>query len=472
MKKTYELNRLLNPRKIAVIGATEKEGKIGNIIFQFLLHSRRRLFPVNPQEEVIFGHKAYNHIRSLPDNIDLAIITLSAEKAVTAAQEIAEKKTPYIIIVAGGFGEAGPEGKKLEERLGDIVKQYKCRILGPNSLGIFLPKEKIDTIFVEHGDRALANGGSVACILQSGSVGVEALGYASNTGFGMRAFIGLGNKIDLTEIDFLQYFKDDADTNCIAFYLENIERGKLFLEEAGKVTPEKPIIILKAGRTSAGSVAVSSHTGKLSGRDDVISGALKQYGIQRVFDDEELCDAAKTLSSLPLPSSNRVAVLTPAGGYGVMCTDYIEKSEPRAALKMAQLKEETKMRIKESTFPFASCNNPVDITASATNRMIGDSMDALLDDENVDIIICIAFFAPQGITDELIDIISERVRGSAKPIIVFSQYGPFTDRILKNFYNAGVTGFPSVYRAVRSARYLVERKDILNKIKNNVPIAS
>lgn len=467
MNTCPDLTSLIDPKKIAVIGATEKPGKIGEIIFKLLLYSKRRLFPVNPKEDVVFGHKVYESIDTLPDNIDLALITISAENAVNATEEAAKKGIPFIILVAGGFGEAGKEGKKLEKRLQNIIAGYSSRILGPNSLGIFMPRENIDTIFVEHGDKALAGGGGVACILQSGSVGVEALGYASNTGFGMRAFIGLGNKCDLNEIDFLRHFKDDEQTNCIAFYLENIENGRDFLEEAKKVTYTKPVIVLKAGRTAAGAQAVSSHTGKLAGSDNVVSGAFKQYGIQRVFDDEELCDAAKTLSSLPVPKGNRIAVLTPAGGYGVMSTDYIEKVDPRAEITMAVLNEKTKERIKECTYPFASCNNPVDITASADNAMFGGSLDALIADDNVDIIMCIAFFAPPGITDELIDIISERVKSSNKPIIVFSQYGPFTDGILKNFYNNGVIGFPSIYRAVRAARFLVERRNILALMNNN-----
>ncbi len=459
------LKHLLNPARIAVIGATETRDRVGRIIFECLMKSGLELFPVHPEADKIFGYRVFHSVEELPDNIDMAVITIAAEKAVFSAEKCGKKGIPCVIVVAGGFGEAGPEGKRLEELLKDVPGKYNTRILGPNSLGIFLPEEGIDTIFVEHGDKALADGGGVACIVQSGSVGVEAPGYASNTGFGMRAFVGLGNKCDLNEIDFLRYFGKDKKTACIAFYLENIENGRDFLEEAKRVTKEKPVVVLKAGRTSSGAMAVSSHTGKLAGSDNVVSGAFRQYGIQRVFDDEELCDASKTLSMLPPAPGNRVAVLTPAGGYGVMCTDYIEKRGVSFPLRMAKLSDKTKAIIREKTFKFASCSNPVDITASADDRMFAAALDALIEDEGVDIVICISFFAPPGITDLLEKLISERVKKSPKPVIVFSQYGPFTDRHLRAFHDAGVVGFPSIFRTVRAARFLVERAEIVSRIE-------
>lgn len=464
MDKRASLKRLLDPKKIAVIGASKSKNKVGGIIFRRLLGSRRRLFPVNPKEIVIEGHKVISDIRSLPENIDLAIITISAAAAVKSVEMCIKKGIPNYIIVAGGFGEVGAEGRALEKQLTNLAKENHVNILGPNSLGIFLPDENIDTIFVEHGDRSLDKKGRVACIVQSGSVGVEALGYASNTGYGMRAFVGLGNKCDLDEIDFLHYFARDEKTNCLGFYLENIERGRQFLTAAKEAAREKPVVVLKAGRTQTAVSAVSSHTGKLAGSDNVISGALKQFGIQRVYDDEEFCDATKVLSMLSDAPGNRVAVLTPAGGYGVMCTDFIEKRDSRVPLKMAKLSQDTKKRIKEATFPFAACENPVDITASADDRMFSESLDALIEDDGVDIIICITFFAPPGITENLIDIIAGKIKKSNKPVIVFTKYGPFTDNSIKSLYYAGVVAYPSVGRAVRAARFLVERTKIKQRL--------
>lgn len=464
MGKKISLIRLIDPKKIAVIGASNSKGKVGQIVFERLLDSRRRLYPVNPKETVISGIKVFPNIEALPGDIDLAVITISAKASVNAVESCAKKNIPFAIIVAGGFGEIGGQGKILEEKLKTISRESGIRLLGPNSLGIFLPDENIDTIFVEHGDKALDPGGKVACIVQSGSVGVEALGYASNTGFGMRAFIGLGNKCDLDEIEFLKYFGKEEKTNCLAFYLESIEKGREFLETAKDIAIIKPIVVLKAGRTETAISAVSSHTGKLAGSDNVISGAFKQYGIQRVYDDEEFCDASKVLSMLPTVSGNRIAILTAAGGYGVICTDYVEKHDKRAVLKMAELSKVTKQKILDSTFEFSACNNPVDITASADDRMFKESLEALVNDDGVDIVICIAFFAPPGITENLIDIVADIIKNYSKPIIVFTKYGPFTDNCLRNFFYAKVPGFPSIGRAVRAARFLVERAQIEEKL--------
>jgi acyl-CoA synthetase (NDP forming) len=285
----------------------------------------------------------------------------------------------------------------------------------------------------------------------------------------MRAFVGLGNKCDLTELDFLRHFGKDPGSTCLAFYIESLDAGRRFLEEAREVSRSKPIVVLKAGRTLAGAQAVSSHTGRLAGSDRIIGGAFRQHGIQRALDDEELCDAAKTLAALPPAAGHRVAVVTAAGGYGVMCTDYIESPSRRASLEMARLRPETQDRIRAASFPFAACHNPVDLTASATDAMFGEAIEALLADPGVDMVLAIAFFAPPTISDALVEVIAERARTAAKPILVFTQYGPFTEPYLRRFYDRGVIGFPSVLRTVRAARFLAERAEIVQALADGAP---
>jgi acetate---CoA ligase (ADP-forming) subunit alpha len=465
MKLTTDLDSLIHPSSIAIIGATEKPGRIGRIIFENLERSGCTLHPVNPKETQVRGHNTFAAPSDLPDNVDLAIITIGAAPAVDAAEACAQRGIPQIVVVAGGFSETGEEGKELERRLAAIPTSFGSRVLGPNTLGIFLPEENLDTIFVEHGDVALAGGGGVAFITQSGSVGVEALGMASNTGFGMRAFVGLGNKCDLGELEFLQYFAEDDNTTCLAFYIESLDSGRQFLEAAMKTSRFKPVIVLKAGRTAAGASAVSSHTGRLAGSDRLVEGALRQFGILRAFDDEELYDAAKTLATLPPAKGNRVAIVTPAGGYGVMGADHVETHhQGRSTLRMAELLSKTRARIKKTSLPFASCLNPVDLTAGANDEMFGSAIDALLEDDGVDIIICAAFFAPWAITDQLLHVVADRIKHASKPVIVFTKYGPFTEEFLHRFHDAGVVGFPSITRAVRAARFLVERADTLKAL--------
>jgi acyl-CoA synthetase (NDP forming) len=461
------LERLFKPKAIAVIGVSKKEGNIGRIIFERLVPSLRKLYPVHPKEPDVLGYKTYPNVAALPEGIDVAVVATRASAAVATAEACAVKGIPFLIVVAGGFGETGDQGLELEKRLLRIPEKYETRILGPNSLGLFVPSERLDTIFVEHGDKALSRGGGIAFITQSGSVGVEALGLASNSGYGMRAFVGLGNKCDLDELDFLHYFSRDPETACLAFYLENFAHGRHFLESARCVAPHKPVIVLKAGRTKAGARAVASHTGRLAGMDAVVSGAFRQYGIQRATDDEELCDASKCLAMLSPAPGPRIAVLTPAGGFGVMCADYIEADQRGIKLTMAQLAPRTVRRIREASFLFAACNNPVDLTASADDGMFGHSLEALLEDDGVDMVICTAFFAPPAISDNLIREIADRARRSPKPVITVTQYGPFTDLYLRRFHDAGVVGFPSISRAVRAARFLVERACILSALERS-----
>lgn len=461
MNITEELRPLFYPKSVAVIGASNNTGKVGNIILGVLKKTVKKLYPVHPKAEEILGLKVFNRIEDLPDNISIAIITIRADQAVEAVRSCAKKGIKIVVIVSGGFGETGREGTDLENDLLSIHKEYEIRIMGPNSLGIFLPETGLDTIFVEHGDKALSGGGGIAFITQSGSVGTEALGLASNAGYGMRAFIGLGNKVDLTETDFLEYFAEDKETNCLAFYSESIDDGKIFLEKAREVSKKKAIVILKAGRTEAGQSAVSSHTGKLAGSDKVVSGAFRQYGIQRAYDEEEIVDASKTLSMLNVPKGNRVAVISAAGGYGVMCTDYIEQKDTRIKLHLAEFTEETEKRLNEVNLSFASTHNPIDITASAGDEIYLDTLDAVLKDEGVDIVICLTFFTPPAITKDLVKKISKKILEFEKPVITFAQYGPFTYKYLKEFYDMGIVGFSSVYRTVRAARFLVERNNIL-----------
>ena len=224
-----DLCALFSPRAIAVVGASERAGSVGRIIFEGLRRTQRRLFAVHPGARTVLGYPAVASPSELPGEVDLAVVAVGSRPAVAAAEQCAAAGVPYIIVVAGGFAETGPEGAALEARLKAIPQRWPSRILGPNSLGIFVPAERLDTIFVEHGDKALAGGGGIAFVTQSGSVGVEALGLASNTGYGMRAFVGLGNKCDLNELDFLDHFAADRPTRCLAFYLESIDgRPPLF----------------------------------------------------------------------------------------------------------------------------------------------------------------------------------------------------------------------------------------------------
>ena len=464
MESTVNLERLFSPRAVAVVGATAKAGRVGRIIFEMLMRSERPVYPVHHSEITILGQPVFKKVEDLPSDVDLAVIATGAETTVEIAEACGRRNIPIIIPIAGGFSETGDEGRILEERLRRIAQDYGTRILGPNTLGIFAPKERIDTIFVEHGDRSLGQGGGVAFITQSGSVGVEALGIESNIGFGLRAFVGLGNKIDLDEVDFLNYFADDIQTTCVALYVESLPNGRDFLESATRVAQKKPVVALKAGRTASAAAAVSSHTGQLAGSDRVVDAAFRQYGIQRAFDEEQLCDAARVLSVVQPPSGNRVAIISPGGGYGVMATDEVEAAGNAVPLVMATLSGKTETAIREVVPPYASVHNPVDLSTAATDDITITAVSAVLEDDGVDIVLCMALFAPPGISDGLIRRIGILVSDASKPVIVVSQFGPFSDGHISRLYDHGVIGYPSVARGVRAVRWLVERAQIEERL--------
>ncbi len=466
----HDLDRLLSPASVAVVGATESAGKPGRRVTESLLRSGVKVFPVHPTRELVLGRKAFPGLRELPETPDLVVVAVAAATAVEAAAAAVAIRVPYVIVLAGGFGESGEEGRRLERRLGEIVTGSGTRLLGPNTLGIQVPGG-VDTIFVEHSREGLtpaipaaaipaaATPTGVAVISQSGSVAVEALAAAAGHGFPLRCFVGLGNAIDLGTTEFLDHFAGDPGTSCICVYLEHLGEGRLLLEAARRAAARKPVFFLKAGRTKAGAAAVASHTGRLAGSDRVVDGALRQHGIQRAADDEALTDAARVVSYARPAHGNRVAVITPAGGYGVMCVDAI-----KAPLELASLSSRTEERLREICLPFAAVHNPVDLTAGVDTDAFADAVNAVIADPQVDILIVLAFFAPDGIGDDLVDRIAASARASDKSLLVFCRFGARTDEYCRAFTDRGLAAFDSLSRTVCAARALVERSRIVGAV--------
>lgn len=440
-----------------MVGASATPGRVGRIILELLLGGRRPVYPVHPTEREILGKPVYSRIDDLPGDVDLAVIAMGAERATAAAEQCCARGIPFVIPVAGGFGEIGERGRALEARLVAAASRSGSRILGPNTLGILAPHLELDTLFVDHPRDLLAPGGGVAFITQSGSVGTEALAVAAAIGFGLRAFVGLGNACDLDAIDMVTHFAEDGGASCVALYSETFTDGRAFVEACRKASQRKPVVALKTGRTAAGARAASSHTGRLAGSDALVTGAFRQHGIQRALDEEHLFDAARTLAFAPEPAGPRVAVVTPGGGYGVLAADLIEATDGWPALEMTELSRNTEKRLRDALPAFASAKNPVDITASATDDMFVAALEAVLDDPAVDMVLCIALFAPPGITDALVERIAALERQRDKPLLLVAQRGSQTNEVLRRFFASGAIGFPSTHRGVRAARALWER---------------
>ncbi len=464
-----ELDRLFCPRRVAVIGATETLNKPGCIVLRQLLAAGIETYPVNPTKDTVLGLTAYKSLAAVPETPDVAVVAVPASAAVSAVKECARIEVPFVIVLAGGFAETDDAGKELESCLRQVVDKTETRLLGPNTLGIQNPATGFDTVFVEHAvdglrmsDQSSGSGG-VVFVSQSGSVGVEALGAASIHGLPLRAFVGLGNAVDLRVYDFVEHVGSMPAVSALAVYLEHLAEGRPLLESAQRVMQELPVFFLKAGRTAAGAAAAASHTGRLAGSDAVVNGALSQYGIQRVQDDEELIDAMRAACYAKIPANNRVAIVTSAGGYGVMGADYIETKRGSQTLRLAKFTKTTEESLRSVILSFASPHNPVDLTAGADTKGFVDAVNIVLHDPEVDILIAYCFFAPVNIGDDLVDGIADCAKKSNKTVLVFAHFGARTDEYCKRFTELGLAAYPALDRTIRAARILVERAALLKR---------
>jgi acyl-CoA synthetase (NDP forming) len=452
-----DLQPFFAPRSVVVYGAVHDIEKPAGRVFSLLRRCGRPVYAVHPTLQAAGDFPVYRSASELPEAPHLAVLAVSAGHCEAALMDALAAGAKGVIAVASGFGETGASGLRAEHRLVTLCRRKGARLLGPNTLGVFVPSMRLDTLFVEHGDRSLLVGGPIAVVSQSGSVGVEALGHASCSGFGLRAFVGLGNKADISELDMAEWFARDAGTGVLGFYLEDLVDARAFLRTLEKVCQAKPVVLLKGGRTAEGARAAASHTGSLAGSGGVAKGAWRQYGIHQVRDDQEFCDVCKALSLCPPMAGDRVAVVTPAGGYGVMAADIIGSLSGPAALRMAELEPDTAERLRNVLLPFASPDNPVDLTAACTDETYERVLDILVEAPEVDALLVVAFFAPEGVSSRLVSILASRTRLSKKPIVVFSLHGPFTEQHLLDFHDRGVAAFGSMSRSVAALAALRDR---------------
>jgi len=377
MAKNNNLEVFFNPKSIAVIGASNHSGKVGNdIINNVKKNFSGQIFPINPKETEIIGLPAFAQINQLPVVPDLTIIVIPAAAVPAEVEAAAQYGCQNFIIISAGFKETGQAGQDLENQLKQLKEKYHLRILGPNCLGYISSSPKINASF----SAIFPKTGNIAFISQSGALGTAILDLAQAQQVGFSYFVSFGNKADINELDLLEYFSDHKKTKVIMVYLENITNGQKFIELCQKITKKKPIIILKAGKTEKGSQAVSSHTGVLAGSSQAYSAAFKQCGVIEADDVEDFFDLAKGLSRQKPPAGNRVAIITNAGGPGVIMTDLL----PRFGLEAAELSLEIKEKLKANLPVAANINNPVDILGDALADRYGFALETVLPDDNID----------------------------------------------------------------------------------------
>ncbi len=403
-----DLDAIFSPQSVAVIGASSKPGKVGHDIFANILKGNYKgtLYPVNPNAKSILSVRAYPSIMDVPDDVDLAIIILPPKFAMKAVEDAVEKKVKAIVIVSAGFREVGGQGLEMENRIAAICKKAGVRLVGPNCLGVInpLPSVSLNASFAVR----MPASGDISFISQSGALCTAVLDFAADRDFGFSKFISIGNKADVDELDLLRYLHEDIDTRVIMVYLEELRRGREFIDIVKEITSGNrptPIIVIKSGRTSAGAQAAASHTGSLSGSEAIYNAIFQQAGIIRVDSIDELFDFAtafayKSESALgkltrKVPRGNRVAIVTNAGGPGILATDITMSS----GLRLAEFQEETIDELA-SHLPFtANLRNPVDIIGDAAQDRYKDALGAVINDDGVDGALVI--LTPQSMTNAL-----------------------------------------------------------------------
>lgn len=466
------LNSLLNPNSVVVFGVSEQEGKAGNSVVKQLLDGSVRVYGINPKGGTLYGSTIYRTVAELPEVPDLAIIALPAELAPEATRACARREIGAVIVIAGGFGEVGEEGRKLEQELKDAIAGTRTRILGPNTLGVLIPRLKLDTVFLPSSHLRRPNPGNIALISQSGSGVMGALDVGSFYGVGISAFVGLGNRIDVNENELIEYFAEDPNTSAIGIYLESFVDADKFIEVCKKVSPKKPIVLVKAGRSSAGAKAVALHTGSLAGSDRVTGGVLNQLGVIRAYDDEDLLDTARALSHGKPLNGRRVAILTGGGGTGVMIADYVEAKEKGIAASLAKLDPVIEARLAEMALPFASVHNPIDLTPAASNDMYAEAIEILQDDPGVDVIIACLMYHSAARNDYLTEKICHWGKHGKKPLIVAAIGSETTMEASRQMEAAGVLALPSFWRAVKAVDVLAQRAEFLRQVNLQKEVVS
>lgn len=375
-----QLKQFFSPRSIAVIGASNTIGKVGYDIMQNLLNSYKgEIIPINPKDGEICGKKAYTSIAKVPAVPDLAIIVIPAAAVLKEVESCGKKGCRNLVIISSGFKEVGSEGAELETKLVELAQKYKMRILGPNCLGYIATSPAVNASFAAPFDKK----GNVAFLSQSGALGTAILDTAEAQKMGLSYFVSLGNKSDIGELDLLEYFAEDKKTKVILAYLESISDGQKFIETARRVSKKKPIIVLKSGKTAEGGRAVSSHTGSLAGAAEVYSAAFKQAGVIEAEDVMDFFNLAEGFSYQNYPTGNRVAILTNAGGPGILLTDTLADN----GLQLAKLSDATQAKLKKALPPASNIYNPVDVLGDALADRYGAAFEILLQDKNIDSII-------------------------------------------------------------------------------------
>lgn len=446
------LRALLSPRRVAVVGATDREGAIGRLLLENLADYGGEVVPVTPRAEEVFGRPAPDSLADAGE-VDLAVVAVPPDAALEAVDAAGECGVEAVVVVTAGFDEAGPEGEAYARRLRRLADVHDLTLVGPNSMGVMSTASGLNATFSpRHPPR-----GSVSLVSQSGAFVTATVAAAAERGLGFRHVVSVGNKAVVDEVDLLPALADDPGTDLVVAYLEDVARGEAFVEAARSVTRDTPVVVLKSGRTEAGAAAAASHTGSLAGDDTAVDAALARAGVVRADSAEELLDYADVLAG-PAPAGDRVGIVTNAGGPGVLATDAADAT----GLPLADLAAETRERLADLLPPSASAANPVDVLGDADAERFADAADAVLADPGVDVVAVVT--TPHPLVDyaDVVAAVGRRALARDTPVVTCLMDGRLDADARRALRRYGVANYPDPSRAmdaVAAARTYRERRD-------------
>ncbi|GAB6878719.1 acetate--CoA ligase family protein [Halorubrum gandharaense] len=445
------LTDLFDPDRVAVVGATEREGSVGRAVTTNLLDDfDGEMVPVNPTKDEVFDRPCLDSVRE--SDADVAVVVVPPSIVLDVVEECGEGGVDEVVVITAGFGETGEEGADREATLAELAAEYDLDVVGPNSLGVMSTPSGLNATFGP--ENALPGG--LSFMSQSGAFVTAVLDWANDQGIGFKDVVSLGNKAVLDESDFIDHWGGDEGTDVIIGYLEGIEEGREFIETARETTADTPIVLVKSGRTSAGAEAASSHTGTLAGSERAYEAGLDQAGVIRAESVEDLFDAATILGSQPLPDTDNVAVVTNAGGPGVMATDAVGD----AGLEMASFSGETTDRLREAMPEEANVHNPVDVIGDADVDRFREALEIVLADEGVGAAMVMA--APTAVLpfDELAEAMAEAAEATDAPVAACLMGGDRTRDPKRRLQQAGIPCYFDPARAIDSLDTLAEYRDV------------
>jgi acetyltransferase len=437
------MQRMLDPKTIALIGATEVEGTVGRTIMENLMHSEgRALYPINPKHKTVFDIPCLPNIGAAPAGIDLAVVATPASTVPDVLLDCAKAGVHGAIVVSAGFGETGKEGLALEKRIKKILSDYPMRVVGPNCLGIIRPSVGLNASFLNVEPSA----GDIALISQSGALGTGMLDWAVSARVGFSLFASVGSMVDVDFADLVDFLGEDSHTRAILIYMETIGNARRFMSAARSFARNKPIIILKPGRYSESARAALSHTGAMAGDDEVYEAAFRRVGVLRVHEVADLFHAAEVLDSRRLPVGPGVAIITNAGGLGVMATDTLIENGGC----LAELSDKTMEALNAALPPYWSHANPIDVLGDANSERFVAAMRACLADPGVNGILLL--YTPQGNArpDDMAAHVAELMNSCSKPVITALMGGETVSGGKETFHAAGIPCYDTPEEALRT----------------------